>query len=318
MTTNNTDLITQLLSENLELRKLVLTEQEKVSMERKRRIEAEARLAALLSKKVIEMRERNSYSDFKHDSCKRDRRYKDMVGHITRPKSSDSSYENEIALLVMKNIQKYQNCPPTSESSLKSTSISPLLEHERNFKRNNNLPLVTEKKVQPSIGANNRQSVSISEANISSNNYLKPATKKISDFWTFIDMNGETKPSVPPLHWKQQKCKDTFIKRSIERQIRIKEASSKRKQLAAKKREVAKQLLAGHVKNQDAVKLLSIMDREICAFPPNMMKRETFRRVCKTQGFQERRKKKHDEYDKHINRLLAYCYSQAPNRLNRK
>lgn len=61
MFAEETDLITHLLADNRKLRQLYLAEQKKALTERKRRITAEARLAALLSKKVMEMRERNPY-----------------------------------------------------------------------------------------------------------------------------------------------------------------------------------------------------------------------------------------------------------------
>ncbi|VDN49833.1 unnamed protein product [Gongylonema pulchrum] len=57
----------------------------------------------------------------------------------------------------------------------------------------------------------------------------------------------------------------------------IKEASARRRALAAQKRDVAKQLLIGKTQNRDAIKVLARMDREICAFPPQAMKRETVR-----------------------------------------
>lgn len=75
----------------------------------------------------------------------------------------------------------------------------------------------------------------------------------------------------------QEKQKEAFIRRSNERQILIREASACRRELAATKRKVAKQLLAGNEVNRNTVKVLSLMDREICAFPPQMMKYETAR-----------------------------------------
>lgn len=61
MPAEETDLVTHLLADNRKLRQLYLAEQQKALTERKRRIAAEARLAVLLSKEVIEKRERNSY-----------------------------------------------------------------------------------------------------------------------------------------------------------------------------------------------------------------------------------------------------------------
>lgn len=61
MLTEETDLVTHLLEDNRKLRQLYLAEQRKALMERKRRIMAEARLAAYFSKEVMERRKRNLY-----------------------------------------------------------------------------------------------------------------------------------------------------------------------------------------------------------------------------------------------------------------
>ncbi|VDN38167.1 unnamed protein product [Gongylonema pulchrum] len=133
----------------------------------------------------------------------------------------------------------------------------------------------------------------------------------MSNFWSFIDKDGKTWPDMPPTpNSVQQKRREEFIRRSTARQMCIKEASARRRALAAQKRDVAKQLLIGKTQNRDAIKVLARMDREICAFPPQAMKRETVRRVHRTQEFKEKKKQRRDEYDAHVNRLLAYCYSQ--------
>lgn len=64
MAAEEDDLVTHLLLENRKLRQLYLAEQQRALAERKRRIAAEAHLAALLSMKVMEMRKQNSYVIF--------------------------------------------------------------------------------------------------------------------------------------------------------------------------------------------------------------------------------------------------------------
>lgn len=61
MTAEGTDLVAYLLVDNRKLRQLYLAEQRKTLTERKRRVAAETRLAALLAKEVIGKRELNAY-----------------------------------------------------------------------------------------------------------------------------------------------------------------------------------------------------------------------------------------------------------------
>ncbi|VDK57543.1 unnamed protein product [Gongylonema pulchrum] len=58
---DSVDLVTHLLAENRKLRQLYLAEHQKATVERRRRITAEARLAALLSLGSVERRRPNEY-----------------------------------------------------------------------------------------------------------------------------------------------------------------------------------------------------------------------------------------------------------------
>uniref|UniRef100_A0AAF5PL24 ALMS motif domain-containing protein n=1 Tax=Wuchereria bancrofti TaxID=6293 RepID=A0AAF5PL24_WUCBA len=318
MLAEETDLVTHLLADNRKLRQLYLVEQRKALSERKRRITAEARLAALLTKEVIEKKERNlsHCSRLDRDLSIVDKAHKSLLGNGRNPNSIDSSHEGHTAMLVMDRIRKYRRNFPTSASftdyavnSVRSVQDANIAESDGriNLSRCTN-PL------------NNKANTSqLSFTTKSPQNFEKSGSMKLSRFWLFIDRNGETKSSVPPpLNQIQQKRKEAFIRRSTERQILIQEASMCRKELAAAKRKVAKQLLAGHTVNRNAVQVLSLMDREICAFPPQAMEHETIRRISKTREFQEKKKRRREEFDAHINRLLAYCYSQVPYRFHQK
>uniref|UniRef100_A0A915PMD4 ALMS motif domain-containing protein n=1 Tax=Setaria digitata TaxID=48799 RepID=A0A915PMD4_9BILA len=304
--TEETNLVTRLMADNRQLRELYLAEQRKALTERKRRIAAEARLAAFLGKKVAEMREkeRSHRSNLDYDLSTVDRTNTDLLENYGDPPFIDSSHEDRIALLVMNNIKKYQNRISAVESVTRSTTSSSVKSNEH-----------------PSDSLNNKRNntKSLSVTRLAENNLEKPESTQLSRFWLFIDKNGQTKsPVLPPLNHVQQKRKEAFIRRSNERQIRIQEASARRRELAAAKRKVAKQLLAGQAVNRDALRVLSLMDRQIYAFSPQTMKHETIRRIYKTKEFQERKKRRREEYDTHVNRLLAYSYSQVPYRFRRK
>ncbi|VDN37382.1 unnamed protein product [Gongylonema pulchrum] len=58
---DSVDLVTHLLAENRKLRQLYLSEHQKATVERRRRITAEARLTALLSLGSFERRRPNEY-----------------------------------------------------------------------------------------------------------------------------------------------------------------------------------------------------------------------------------------------------------------
>uniref|UniRef100_A0A0R3RS64 ALMS motif domain-containing protein n=1 Tax=Elaeophora elaphi TaxID=1147741 RepID=A0A0R3RS64_9BILA len=330
MLAEETDLVTNLLAVNRKLRQLYLAEQRKALMERKQRIAAEARLAALLSKEVIGRRERNSArnSCLDHDLsvvdktrnvCPVDIQEKKIMENLLEngrnPNSIDSFHEDRIALSDMNNIKRFRKDIFTSESFSECTASSVRSMHgintaERDGKTS--LPCSFLSSERSNNALSNKASSAQCCFNLPQNSFEKPGPTKQSRFWLFIDKNGETKSSVPPpLNQIQQKRKEAFIRRSTERQILIREASVCRKELAAAKRKVAKQLLAGHAVNRNAVKVLSLMDREICAFPPRTMEHETIRRIYKTKEFQEKKKRRREEYDSHINRLLAYCYSQV-------
>ncbi|VDM11294.1 unnamed protein product [Wuchereria bancrofti] len=306
MLAEETDLVTHLLADNRKLRQLYLVEQRKALSERKRRITAEARLAALLTKEVIEKKERNlsHCSRLDRDLSIVDKAHKSLLGNGRNPNSIDSSHEGHTAMLVMDRIRKYRRNFPTSASftdyavnSVRSVQDANIAESDGRINLSRQTP----------------------HTYLSPQNFEKSGSMKLSRFWLFIDRNGETKSSVPPpLNQIQQKRKEAFIRRSTERQILIQEASMCRKELAAAKRKVAKQLLAGHTVNRNAVQVLSLMDREICAFPPQAMEHETIRRISKTREFQEKKKRRREEFDAHINRLLAYCYSQVPYRFHQK
>ncbi|VDK83057.1 unnamed protein product [Litomosoides sigmodontis] len=324
MLTEETDLVAHLLEDNRKLRQLYLVEQKKALIERKRRITAEARLAAFLSKEVIERRERNSLyrSRLDHNLSVVDKAHNDSPKNDKNPSFTDSSHEDQIALLVMNNIRRYQKNISASGSydGYKVSSACDM--HGVNTAGSDGKTNLSHSMVSDEHTANslkNKANSAQCSLKLLQDNLEKPESTKLSRFWLFIDRNGETKSSLPPpLNKRQQKQKEAFIRRSNERQILIREASVCRKELAAAKRKVAKQLLAGNAVNRNAVKVLSLMDREICAFPPQMMKHETARRVCKTREFQEKKKRRHEEYDAHINRLLAYCYSQVPYGFHRK
>ncbi|CAG9534058.1 unnamed protein product [Cercopithifilaria johnstoni] len=324
MLSQETDLVTYLLADNRKLRQLYLTEQKKALTERKRRIIAEARLAALLSKEVIKKRERNSSHSSRQDRNLfiANEAHKDLLGNGRNPNSIGSSHEDQIALLGMNNIRGYQKNISTSESPVECTASSIRSMLDVNIPEScgkANLPHTTFPDKQSTDSFNDKANSAQCSLKLPQNNFEKQESAKLSKFWLFIDRNGETKSSIPPpLNQIQQKRKEAFIRRSTERQILIREASVCRKELAAAKRKVAKQLLAGHTVNQNAVKVLGLMDRDICAFPPQTMKHETVRRVRKTREFQEKKKQRREEYDAHINRLLAYCYSQVPYKFYQK
>ncbi|VBB27140.1 unnamed protein product [Acanthocheilonema viteae] len=293
MPAEETDLITHLLADNRKLRQLYLAEQKKALTERKRRIVAEAKLAAFLSKEVIGRKERNLLhnSCLDHDLSIVNNTHKDILKNDRNSNSIDSSNDDQLAFM-------HDNI---AESDGKINLSHSVMSSE-----------------QSTDSLNNKANSAQCSFKLPQNNFEKPGPTKLSKFWLFIDRNGETKSSIPPpLNEIQQKRKDAFIRRSTQRQILIREASVCRKELAAAKRKVAKQLLAGHAVNRNAFKVLSLMDREICAFPPQTMVHETTRRVRKTREFQDKKKRRREEYDAHINRLLAYCYSQAPYKLNR-
>nr|CRZ24465.1 Bm9916 [Brugia malayi] len=287
MLAEETDLVTHLLADNRKLRQLYLVEQRKALSERKRRITAEARLAALLTKEVMEKKEQNlsHCSRLDRDLSIADKTHRSLLENGRNPNSTDSSHQViDYAVNSVRNVQDADIAASDDKINL-SHCADPL-----NSKANTSQLSFTTK----------------------SQHSEKSGSMRLSRFWLFIDRNGETKSSVPPpLNQIQQKRKEAFIRRSTERQILIQEASMCRKELAAAKRKVAKQLLAGHTVNQNAVQVLSLMDREICAFPPQAMEHETIRRISKTREFQEKKKRRREEYDAHINRLLAYCYSQS-------
>uniref|UniRef100_A0A0M3INY5 Uncharacterized protein n=1 Tax=Ascaris lumbricoides TaxID=6252 RepID=A0A0M3INY5_ASCLU len=102
----------------------------------------------------------------------------------------------------------------------------------------------------------------------------------------------------------------SFVKRSQERQMRIMEASERRAALAAEKRLLAYELLAGKVDVHSALPKLSADIGDVVAFPPSAMAHATRRRVQKTGEFVVRRSKDVEEGKRHVDRLLAFCYSQ--------
>uniref|UniRef100_A0A915ASA9 Uncharacterized protein n=1 Tax=Parascaris univalens TaxID=6257 RepID=A0A915ASA9_PARUN len=95
-----------------------------------------------------------------------------------------------------------------------------------------------------------------------------------------------------------------------ERQMRIMEASERRAALAAEKRLLACELLAGKVDVHSALPKLGADIGDIVAFPPSAMAHATRRRVHKTGEFVVRRSKDLEEGKRHVDRLLAFCYSQ--------
>ncbi|KAL3990694.1 hypothetical protein ACH3XW_32830 [Acanthocheilonema viteae] len=322
MPAEETDLITHLLADNRKLRQLYLAEQKKALTERKRRIVAEAKLAAFLSKEVIGRKERNLLhnSCLDHDLSIVNNTHKDILKNDRNSNSIDSSNDDQLALLVKNNIRLCQKNISTSRSLIGCITNSNCSMHDNIAESDGkiNLSHSVMSSEQSTDSLNNKANSAQCSFKLPQNNFEKPGPTKLSKFWLFIDRNGETKSSIPPpLNEIQQKRKDAFIRRSTQRQILIREASVCRKELAAAKRKVAKQLLAGHAVNRNAFKVLSLMDREICAFPPQTMVHETTRRVRKTREFQDKKKRRREEYDAHINRLLAYCYSQAPYKLNR-
>uniref|UniRef100_A0A8R1TPY7 ALMS motif domain-containing protein n=1 Tax=Onchocerca volvulus TaxID=6282 RepID=A0A8R1TPY7_ONCVO len=301
MFTEETDLIRHLVADNRKLQQLYLAERQKALTERKRRIVAEARLAAFLGKKIIERRWRNSYN---------------LLEGGRNVNSTDSWHEDQTALIFTNNTSKYRKNNSTSESNTEYTASSARNMQDVNISKTNLLHSVRSSKhsIDPLNSKTNSAQFS-STVKLPQSNFEKSGSTALSKFWLFIDRNGETKSTPPQLNQIQQKRKEAFIRRSIERQILIQEASARRKELAAAKRKIAKQLLAGHKVNRNAVQMLSLMDREIHAFPPQAMKHETIRRICKTREFRKKEMRQRKEYDVHINRLLAYCYSQVPYKL---
>ncbi|KAK6112773.1 hypothetical protein QQG55_48990 [Brugia pahangi] len=324
MLAEETDLVTHLLADNRKLRQLYLVEQRKALSERKRRITAEARLAALLTKEVIEKKEQNlsHCSRLDRDLSIADKTHRSLLENGRNPNSTDSSHQGHTAVLVMDKIRKYQRNFPTSVSFIDYAVNSVRNVQDADIAASDdkiNLSHSVSSGEQCADPLDSKANTSQLSSTTKSQHSEKSGSTRLSRFWLFIDRNGETKSSVPPpLNQIQQKRKEAFIRRSTERQILIQEASMCRKELAAAKRKVAKQLLAGHTVNQNAVQVLSLMDREICAFPPQAMEHETIRRISKTREFQEKKKRRREEYDAHINRLLAYCYSQVPYRFHRK
>ncbi|KAM3727256.1 Ribosomal L1 domain-containing protein [Dirofilaria immitis] len=329
MRTEEDDLIAHLMADNRKLRQLYLAEQQKVLTERKRRITAEARLAALLSKELIERRKRNSShcSYLDHDVPFVDKTHEDLLKNGKNANSINSipsSHEEQTASLVMNNIRKHRKKISASKNVIEHTDCSAPTVQNANISENSgkiNLQhsvISSEHSINPLSNETNRAQLCLN-AKLPQNNFEKTESTTLSKFWSFIDRNGETKSSVPPpLNQIQQKRKEAFIKRSTERQILIQEASACRKELATTKRKIAKQLLAGHMVNRNAVQVLRLMDREIHAFPPQAMKQETIRRIYKTREFQDKKKRQRDQYDVHTNRLLAYCYSRVPYRFQRR
>ncbi|EFO22262.1 hypothetical protein LOAG_06221 [Loa loa] len=312
MPTQEADLVAHLLADNRKLRQLYLTEQRKALTERKRRIAAEARLAALLSKEVIEKGERNSLhcSRLDHDFSVVDKTHKGLLENSGNLNFIDSSREGHTALLVMNKTRKYQEKNiSTSEnligcmaSSVRSVQNVNTAGNDGKANLSHSL-LSDEQSSDPISNKTNNAELSFT-IRLPQSNFEIPGSTELSRFWLFIDRNGETKSSVPPpLNQIQQKQKEAFIRRSTERQILIQEASMCRKELAAAKRKVAKQLLAGHTVNRNAVQVLKLMDREIRAFPPQVMEHETIRRICKTREFQEKK----SDGAKSITRISIVC-----------
>ncbi|OZC09020.1 hypothetical protein X798_03950 [Onchocerca flexuosa] len=308
MFAEETDLVTHLVAENRKLEQLYLAERQKALMERKRRIIAEARLAAFLGKEIIERGKRNSTLTIIT--------FQSLLEGGRNVNSTDFWHEDQTTLLVTNNIRKYRKNSSTSESNTEYTASSAHTMQSVNISKTNLLHSVRSSKhsVDPLNNKTNSAQLPLT-VKLSQSNFEKPESTTLSKFWLFIDRNGETKSTPPQLNQIQQKRKEAFIRRSIERQILIQEASARRKELAAAKRKIAKQLLAGHKVNRNALQMLSLMDREIHAFPPQAMKQETMRRICKTREFRKKKMRQRKEYDVHINRLLAYCYSQVPYRL---
>ncbi|KHN78967.1 hypothetical protein Tcan_09045 [Toxocara canis] len=133
-----------------------------------------------------------------------------------------------------------------------------------------------------------------------------------SRFFYFVDEDGRFETDSCPVLADALLARNAwFVRRSHERQMRIMEASKRRTALAAAKRTLACDLLAKRVSVHDALPKLNEDLGSIGAFSQSEMARATRRRVQKTDEFLVRRSRDVDEQNRHVDRLLAFCYSQA-------
>uniref|UniRef100_A0A0M3I953 Cilia- and flagella-associated protein 97 n=1 Tax=Ascaris lumbricoides TaxID=6252 RepID=A0A0M3I953_ASCLU len=135
-----------------------------------------------------------------------------------------------------------------------------------------------------------------------------------SAFSYFVYDDGTPTLRMPPqLQYMLRARNSKFIRHSIQRQRHIEDASNHRAIIAEQKRTVAREVLAEKVDPIAALPLLGVDGGQISAltFTPRTMARDTRRRLGKTKESQLQRSNAMEEENRHVNRLLAYCYGQA-------
>ncbi|VDM44609.1 unnamed protein product [Toxocara canis] len=131
----------------------------------------------------------------------------------------------------------------------------------------------------------------------------------------FVHVDGTWAWRMPPrLQAVLRASRAWFIRRSRQRQARIEEASIRRAEIAERKRVVAKKVLTQELGPAEALPLLEVDAGRISAWlsTPRTMARDTRRRLHETNhlpALDTRAIAK--EEDRHVNRLLAFCYNQA-------
>ncbi|TMS36126.1 hypothetical protein L596_003374 [Steinernema carpocapsae] len=126
----------------------------------------------------------------------------------------------------------------------------------------------------------------------------------------FVDINGVVKhPSVSLSDAARQKM-HRFMERSEARQRVIREVSRRRAVFAAHRRAAAYNVMQGRVELADVNNLLTTDLTRIEAFPRTQMINETRRRVRQSVHFINNRRKQASDYEKTINNVLSFCFSQ--------
>uniref|UniRef100_A0A0N4ZU07 UDENN FLCN/SMCR8-type domain-containing protein n=1 Tax=Parastrongyloides trichosuri TaxID=131310 RepID=A0A0N4ZU07_PARTI len=117
-----------------------------------------------------------------------------------------------------------------------------------------------------------------------------------------------------------QNCKSDFLKKSQERQSRIRQASQVRAQIAIEKRAAAVEVLFGKKSAKDVQSILEMDTANIKAFPEAWMKRVTKESLNRAGHYERLRRMQKREVEKCVNQFMGkvYCEIMTNEKMNVK
>lgn len=308
------DDITALKKENLQLRRMVFDERKKSIEEREKRLRLETWFREHLHQcktKIGEPTIKRAYSDAAAQTC------------VTLLKGRKKSPLTAQIEKRMKHSYVSRKTGSSSSSSLKgqtyrsatADSFSAVSKEDQEKKSNDNS---NERLCAPLRKKHLDRKLSCSAEDGTYSASLGPILSSLSGKsfaptvygkrLYFIDMDGVIRHTLD-VNPKAVDHMKTFVKRSLARQRRIKDASLLRQQVALEKRALVSKLLSGEAQAEDALPVFG--KPPISAFSTGRIAGETKARFQKTAEYRKNQAAQLEIAHRKWNRLHALCFSEA-------